>query len=391
MAVPMGPGQRGFGTAVLYLTACLCAASTAEEAAASKHVAPTAPVQEKDAVSKDLKAWANFQPADAALGSLVLQSLRAGPSDEPMPAEGDPALDPCPVLNEWPDKVEVEAPNPCNLLSSGGSWTSAAHAGSNSNLVPMMTWTQQCSAFGGGPVPVTTYTLPSGGVFGTSQLVPSLTGNTLRLNDCVGYTKYLIDEKVYQVPGEPDPHACELYNSCSGSIFLQYIIRDHAGRTLAQTPVLRLFQSSFAIEDRNGMLVAQVERLGHWNPMSKTCLQGKARKWLVKFPDLASPGSSLIFPTAADRWPVAELVTVMATRDSSRLASGLVAPSVCEAEKTGLMIVVVLFFFAVVAVATLLFLKVGVGSMQMVCLDFEGRFCPRRMMKPTRPPKPYTV
>ena len=31
----------------------------------------------------------------------------------------------------------------------------------------------------------------------------------------------------------------------------------------------------------------------------------------------------------------AELVTIMSTRDSSRLPSGLVAPSLCEAEKTG--------------------------------------------------------
>ena len=31
----------------------------------------------------------------------------------------------------------------------------------------------------------------------------------------------------------------------------------------------------------------------------------------------------------------AELVTIMSTRDGSRLPSGLVAPSLCEVEKTG--------------------------------------------------------
>ena len=91
---------------------------------------------------------------------------------------------------------------------------------------------------------------------------------------------------MYHVPGEPDAHACEVYGSCDprsekslsvlnklseclfahvlgskrlcrqyvslsledGSIFLQFIIRDHAGRTLAHTPYLSLFQSSFNIE-----------------------------------------------------------------------------------------------------------------------------------------------
>ncbi|OLQ00352.1 hypothetical protein AK812_SmicGene17009 [Symbiodinium microadriaticum] len=296
-----------------------------------------------------------------------LQGRFGQPAGE-LPAKGDPALDPCPILNSWPDKVEIDAPNPCNPLASAGGWTSEA-PGSGMPLV--MTWSQQCSKVGASLVPETTYSLPSGGLFGTSRLVPSLMGNTFQLNDCVGYTRYYIDEKVYHVVGEPDAHACEIYGSCDGSVFLQFIIRDHAGRKIAHTPYLRLFQSSFNIEDTSGLVVAHVERIGHWNPMSKMC-STKGHRWLVKFPDLTLPGASAVFPTAADRWPVAKLVTIMATRDASRLSSGLVSPSVCEVEKTGLLVICMVFLAVALGALYILFLRVGVAPMQNACLDFES-------------------
>mmetsp|Transcript_6586 Transcript_6586/g.11923 ORF Transcript_6586/g.11923 Transcript_6586/m.11923 type:complete len:359 (-) Transcript_6586:99-1175(-) len=330
-----------------------------------------------------LSAAANY--TRAALDSYL--QGRFGQTAGELPSRGDPALDPCPVLNSWPEKVEIDAPNPCNPLGSSGGWTSSDSSGSAAPLV--MTWSQQCSSVGAGLVPVTTYSLPTGGLFGTSQLVPSLTGNTIQLNDCVGYTRYYIDEKVYHVLGEPDAHACEIYGSCDGSIFLQFIIRDRAGSKIAHTPYLRLFQSSFNIEDTNGLIVAHVERIGHWNPMSKMC-SSKGHRWLVKFPDLAMPGASAIFPTPADRWPVAKLVTIMATRDSSRLASGLVATSVCEVEKTGLLVVSIIFFILVVSALSILCVRVGVAPMQTLCLDFESTCCPRRKMAASKFPK-YTV
>ncbi|CAJ1436912.1 unnamed protein product [Effrenium voratum] len=318
---------------------------------------------------------ASAQWANATRGALqAYLHSRFGASPSVMPAKGDPALDPCPVLNDWPNKLEIDVPSPCNLLATSGSWTSSEISSSGAATPLVMSWMQQCSALGGGLVPVTTYSLPSGGLFGTSQMMPSLTGNTLRLEDCVGYTRYYLDEKVYYVPGEPDAHACEMYHSCDGSVLLQFIIRDHAGRKMAHTPYLRLFQSSFNIEDANGLLVAQVERIGHWNPMSKVC-SGQAHKWLVKFPDLGVAGASSIFPTAADRWPVAQLVTVMATRDGSRGASGLVHPGLCEAEKTGLLVASLVFVVVAVSAVVLLFVRVGIAPMQVSCLDFEARFC----------------
>eukprot|EP00930_Biecheleria_cincta_P053001 TRINITY_DN3831_c0_g2_i1.p1 TRINITY_DN3831_c0_g2~~TRINITY_DN3831_c0_g2_i1.p1 ORF type:complete len:391 (-),score=68.67 TRINITY_DN3831_c0_g2_i1:106-1236(-) len=346
-------------------------------------VSPTA-YAEGGAV-KNLNAWENYQPADAALGALLLGRFRAEP--KPPSGGGDPALDPCPVLNDWPDKVEVEAPSPCSVVGPVGNWNSESSANGGSPAA-IMGWSQACSTLGGGLVPVTTYTLPGGGHFGSSQLVPSLTGNTVQLKDCVGYVRYQIDEKVYQVPGEPDAHACEVYGSCAGTVFIQYIIRDHAGGMLAKTPYLRLFQSSFTVEDKSGLLVAQVQRVGIWNPMSKTCLRDEANKWMLKFPDLNAAGASNVFPSASDRWPLAELVTIMATRDASRLSSGLVEPSVCEMEKTGLMGFMIVFSIGILGMAALLFLRVGVGPMQVMCLDFEGRFCPRRMLRPARPSKP---
>lgn len=326
--------------------------------------------------------------ANATQGALrTYLNGRFGAPSAALPAKGDPALDPCPVLNEWPSKLEIDVPSPCTLAPSG-SWSTSEASPEDSAIPLVMSWTQQCSTLGGGLVPVTSYTLPSGGLFGSTQPVASLTGNTFRLNDCVGYTRFFLDEKVYHVPGEPDSHACEIYGSCDGSVFLQFIIRDHAGRKIAHTPYLRLFQSSFNIEDVNGLLVAQVERIGRWNPMSKTC-SGQAHKWLVKFPELGIPGASSLFPTAADRWPVAELVTIMSTRDGSRLPSGLVGPSVCEMEKTGLLIASLVFLVAAVGAVATLFVRVGVTPTQMMCLEFEASFCPRRKRTPNLPK--YTV
>ncbi|CAE7196719.1 unnamed protein product [Symbiodinium pilosum] len=330
-----------------------------------------------------LATAANF--SRAALDGYLQGRFGLPPGE--LPAKGDPALDPCPILNSWPDKLEIDAPNPCNPLWVAGAWTSEA-PGSGAPLV--MTWSQQCSKVGASLVAQTTYSLPTGGLFGTSQLVPSLTGNTFQLNDCVGYTRYYIDEKVYHVVGEPDAHACEIYGSCDGSVFVQLIIRDHAGRKIAHTPYLRLFQSSFNIEDTSGLIVAHVERIGHWNPMSKMC-SSKGHRWLVKFPDLTMPGASAIFPTAADRWPVAKLVTIMATRDASRSSSGLVNPSVCEVEKTGLLVVSLVFFVVAVAALGILFTRVGVAPLQSTCLEFESACCPRRKMGATSQFLKYTV
>lgn len=338
-----------------------------------------------EALQAATESWSFANVTQGALRTYL--NGRFGAPSAVLPAKGDPALDPCPILNEWPSKLEIDAPSPCTLAPSG-SWSTSEASPEDPAIPLVMSWTQQCSTLGGGLVPVTSYTLPSRGLFGSTQPVASLTGNTFRLNDCVGYTRFFLDEKVYHVPGEPDSHACEIYGSCDGSVFLQFIIRDHAGRKIAHTPYLRLFQSSFNIEDVNGLLVAQVERIGRWNPMSKTC-SGQAHKWLVTFPELGIPGASSLFPTAADRWPVAELVTVMSTRDGARLPSGLVGPSVCELEKTGLLIASLVFLVAAIGAVTTLFVRVGVTPTQMMCLEFEASFCPRRERTPNLPK--YTV
>mmetsp|Transcript_91546 Transcript_91546/g.112117 ORF Transcript_91546/g.112117 Transcript_91546/m.112117 type:complete len:353 (-) Transcript_91546:106-1164(-) len=330
------------------------------------------------------ESW-NFAP-NVTQGARRIRKYLTGRFGGVLSAQGDPALDPCPVLNEWPSKLEIDTPSPCTLTPSG-SWSTSEASSDDSGIPLVMSWSQQCSTLGGGLVPVTSYRLPSGGLFGSTQPVLSLTGSTFRLNDCVGNTRFFLDEKVYQVPGEPDAHACEIYGSCDGTVFLQFIIRDHAGSKIAHTPYLRLFQSSFKIEDINGLLVAQVERIGRWNPMSKTC-SGQAHKWLVKFPDLGIAGASPLFPTAADRWPAAQLVTIMSTRDGARLSSGLVGPSVCEMEKTGLLIASVVFLVAAIGALAILFVRVGLPTQQM-CVEFEATFCRRRKRTPNFPK--YTV
>lgn len=58
-------------------------------------------------------------------------------------------------------------------------------------------------------------------------------------------------------------------------------------------------------------------------------------------------------------------------------------------EKTGLLIASLVFLVAAIGAVTTLFVRVGVTPTQMMCLEFEASFCPRRKRTPNLPK--YTV
>lgn len=336
---------------------------------------------------KPLKAWENFQPVDAAIGSLAVESFGPLPTEAPK-GEVDGSLDPCPVLKDWPSVVEIDAPNPCNMLFPlRGNWTRNAKSGSSRTGLQMMNWATSCSAMGGGTVPVTSYTLPNGTAFGTSSLATTLFGTTVKLTDCTGYVRYHIDEKVYNVVGQTDDSACAQYGSCAGTIYVQYFIRDWAGKEIARTAYLRLFQHAVKLQDVNGNLIAEAKRIGSWNPMSHECNpRDPHRKWQIKYPDASKvKGVSAVLSKPSDRWVMAQLVTIMSSRDHNRLSNGLVSPTACEAQKSVLLAVVLAFAFLVISGGAIMFLRVGLVPTQMFFVELEDKLCPKRMLKPTRP------
>ncbi|CAK9107460.1 Choline/ethanolaminephosphotransferase 2 (Aminoalcohol phosphotransferase 2) (AtAAPT2) [Durusdinium trenchii] len=100
---------------------------------------------------------------------------------------------------------------------------------------------------------------------------------------CPGPSSAVSLEEVYHVPGEPDAHACEIYGSCV---------------------LYRTFSLAWLALDLSFSVAFSRD--------------GTGCQWSI-----GGTGGE------------AELVTIMSTRDGSRLPSGLVAPSLCEVEKTG--------------------------------------------------------
>lgn len=345
---------------------------------------------------RPLEAWKNGQPGDAWLGAFAVERFAEPPTVTVVPEQKrGGALDPCPLITSWPSQMVIDAPDPCAQAASAGAWSGAGTT-DGEEPAQLMNWASSCSAAGPGLVPVVSYTQPSGQLFGTSQPVPSIVGSTQELRDCMGTVKYTIDEKVYHMKGQADKKACQDFGSCDGTVYLQYIIRDWTGKIVAKTGHLRLFQSHFTLTDKQGKKIALIKRVGKWSPMDQaTCFKGapNSRRWLVTYADPKAADSSKTFSKFADRWPVAQLVTIMAHNDASRRSTGLVAPSTCEVEKSGLLIFVICFGVFLVLGAVAMFSQFGfsVSLMQAFFIGLEQKFCPRRMAKPGRFASPWSA
>lgn len=327
-----------------------------------------------------------FTPQRAlhAIGALAVD--RFDDSDIPSSIAGAPSV-PCPSLRDWPAVMHIDAPDPCrSVFGSDGNWTSKETSISNSSDdAKIMTWSLSCASLGRSIAPVTTYKVPSGEFFGTSLRATSLLGNTMELRDCTGYLSYSVEEQIYHVPGEVDEQSCLNYGSCDGTVYIHYVIRNWEGTIVAQTPNLRLFQHSFFVKDSENKLIAEVNRIGRWSPISRDCGEHHMkRQWSVRFMPQDGGGSDM-FQNASERWAVAELVTIMAAWDTNRQPSGLVAPSACDFEKSGCLLLILGFASLVFGAGLLLFAQVGLVPLQLYLFDLEQQVCPKRSPHRTGP------
>mmetsp|Transcript_43188 Transcript_43188/g.92146 ORF Transcript_43188/g.92146 Transcript_43188/m.92146 type:complete len:383 (-) Transcript_43188:97-1245(-) len=319
------------------------------------------------------EAWANkHQPGDTALGRLLVSRFEERPPARPMPSQS--SLDTaaaCPLLIDWPEGVDVTAPDPCGVVA--GAWSLPGDGAT------VLLWEHSCVKAGVGLEPVVTYVTPGGDFFGTSQTVMSLVGSRVEIRDCSGRTQYIISEVVSHEPGRPDLDACETYGSCQGTVWTQLFLYSVEEQLLAKTRPLHLFQSEFDVMDPKGVVIARVSRRGSWSPLAHTC-GGPRRRWSIQF----SPSPPAAFADPATRWPIAEMLTVLSIRDARRRPSGLVPPSACELERSGLLVVVlVLVALSAVGFAIVLY-RVGLQHCRDFFFALENRLCPPRMRRPSK-------
>lgn len=324
-----------------------------------------------------LDPWEDVQPIDTQIGNYFTSNR--GEDDIDLAAPNMTAMDlevGCPLLLSWPTDVDVVAPDPCGgrgiwpwYTPPNGGW---ANGGNLSDK--MVEYSTSCGFFTKEFAEVITYRLPGGDLFGTSQTATTLYGTRVLLRDCSGRTRFIIDEKVYRREGAVNADACNKYGSCDGTVFLQYFVRDQSERIIAETPYLNLFQDQFEVISPAGPPVAMVSRLGEWSPVSGECGE---KTWTIKY----NAGAGGIFLNAEQRWPIAEMVSIMTHRDQFRRSSGLMRPSACEVSK-------VVVYFLLVLIAIFLFFFGGFFFQQVIrtrlqifLLRLELWFCPKRMNK----------
>eukprot|EP00927_Polykrikos_kofoidii_P074185 TRINITY_DN70162_c0_g1_i1.p1 TRINITY_DN70162_c0_g1~~TRINITY_DN70162_c0_g1_i1.p1 ORF type:complete len:418 (+),score=42.94 TRINITY_DN70162_c0_g1_i1:124-1377(+) len=332
-------------------------------------VADVAPPTRSPPGPQSLEPWNDIQPMDTLVGDLFVGISREDPTESPPLNQRGIALG-CPVLLDWPKQVQVILPD----CKTPGKWTTA---GSPPSL--LMEWSARCSLFVQDLAPPVYYTTSNGDHFGTSQTNTQFFGVLVKLRNCKGDLMYTIEEEVYRQNGKPDEASCRLYGSCDGVIFLQYSIKDASGRLVARTPYLHLFQDDWVITAPGGAIIATVTRSPGWSPVSdKAC--GDEKRWYVTFSD-DIPG---VFSTAAQQWPIVELVTIMSVRDGYRLSNGMMRPGACEICRAIMQYIILCIAIIVSAVVGFVFYHVLLNRFRHKLFEFEQRVCPKRMALPSK-------
>lgn len=320
----------------------------------------------------EINGWYDHQPIDTQMGILFVNRFAEQPTVTPPPSQS--SLDvsfACPLLSEWPETMMLDSLGVCGGDASG-NWT--VQGDSEQEAAWILGWRMTCGLLEGGTAPVVKYAMPTGDLFGTSTILTALVGNTMVLRDCAGNTKYYIDEKVFHEDGETDPHACEAYGSCDGTIWLQYIIYNENHDELGRTSYLHLFQDSVTFVDTRGSKIAIATRVGEWKPHDGHC---GSRKWKVTF-----TGTAETFASPYDQWAISELVTMMAIRDEYRSSRGLTRPTACEVFKFGVRLVLFLFLLGVSLCGCMIFFKTWIGPVRTCLVNLEHSLCPKGMKKP---------
>lgn len=325
-----------------------------------------------------LHPWQDHQPLDTAIGNYLISGFIQAPTITPPPSQSSLDLAfACPALLTWPNEVSVSAPDPCGSMETG-NWT-----GKGGGL--QIQWATSCiDTTSPGLTPpsisaVTTYTVPNGDLFGTSQERQVMFNDFTEIRDCGGAAIYTIEEKLYKQAGKPDPDACKNHKSCDGVIYFQWFIKDASGRVVALTPYTTIFQESFPITDLAGGTIAEVSRTG-WQPDQRTpCTDdAKPRLWNLKFAS-SPPGN---WAAATNQWPIASFITMLAHRDMFRQPNGRVLWSNCEVLKaTGYAFSVTAGVCCCVCIPMVIFLLCSAWITRCVT-EAEKSLFPKRMGKP---------
>lgn len=322
-----------------------------------------------------LEPWDDMQPVDTFIGSRFVATFEQESDDMPVLADGMVDLEAnCPLLIDWGAAVEVDAPGMCK-----GDEEVAKGWRPQSATANVVTWEESCNFFDGSLDKLITYKTHGGALFAASQTATTLVGTSVELRDCEGIVRYRVEEKVSHMRGTPDPDACRLYDSCDGTVLVQYSLLSASGRVLAQTSNLHLFEDAFSIRDKHGNTIADITRLGAWTPMSDHC---GPRKWMIRF---ASPAPG-VFKLSTGQWPIAALVTVFSERDSRRRASGLVGPSGCELGKAFLFWGIIILGLVFCCAGSVAFHQSGQPWLHAKFAGLEIHCCPRRMRRGKLPP-----
>lgn len=336
-----------------------------------------------------LSPWKDMQPLDTAVGNYIISGFLEQPTVTPPPSQSSLDLAfACPALLTWPAEVSVSAPDPCAGRISEGNWTTTGGDGElfiNWGTSCIDTTTSRIKA--ASVSAVTTFTVPNGDLFGTSQQVLSLDtmagGGRLVIRDCGGATVYTVEEKMYKQIGKADDDSCEKYGSCDGIVYLQYFMKNIAGETIALTSYLTIFQANFDITDTAGVKIASVTRNGWAAPEEATpeyCADAKPRKWILKY-EKSPPG---VWAAVPAQWPLAAMMTMLAQRDEKRLPNGKVVWDNCETMKSGgWVVILVVGFSCCVCIPMAIFLLCSAPILRLFG-NAESKFMPKRMGRPGR-------
>mmetsp|Transcript_75344 Transcript_75344/g.140503 ORF Transcript_75344/g.140503 Transcript_75344/m.140503 type:complete len:361 (-) Transcript_75344:45-1127(-) len=317
-----------------------------------------------------LDPYVDMQPFDTALGALVIGGFLREPQGGPQgPIQDNTAgvSDDCPVLLSTPEEMVVEAPDAC-AGSDGlgtGLWT-----GGGSDV---MRWKQYCSLISPGVsrAPMVEYYLPEGDYFGYSQMQLRLTGSTMQLYDCTGELIFTINEFVFL------QRNWVRWFHVDTKVWMQYVI-NRGSKAIAKTKYLPVDEGTIAMYDESNNEIATFIRSEGWDPKSNECSEdGARRKWTITY----TAEAANVFPDNTQRWPMAELVTMIALRDPNRVSMGFIMPTLCEVIKT-------LFFFALVGVLMACLISCCIGCKmhcQPACrvglFALELAICPHRRLR----------
>jgi len=320
-----------------------------------------------------LEPYKDNQPFDTAIGNFFVSRLVEKPTVTPPPSQASIELAyGCPTLLNWPIEVAVGAPDPCADMKTNASWTD----NSDENAAKIVSWSQDCAMFdlaNRDASPLVSYELPNGDLLGASQEKTTLKRTIIELRDCQYTTRYTVQERLIHQSGKPDDNACSKYGACDGVVYLQYVMKDAIDKTVAITPYLNLFPEVFEINDAAGNKIATASRAG-WDPMHSDCSNSISRHWLLRFAE--SPAG--VFATVTERQWIAQMMTMIALRDSRRGSDGLVTMSECQIFKmfiTGLSLLAFLCCACCVPMCCYLIVS---APMHERLHFLEKRWCPRK-------------